>query len=88
MDAMVCTCLSHDDVLRLEESAHSRPEPVVRDDLIVFLGDNSLKLGDFDFVCARLERLEARGEFRQEVLHADAREHPVLDFRVVGVELE
>lgn len=81
------TGLGHDDVVRLEELAHTWPKVLLGYDVILLLGHWKLKLGDLELERALLERLQAVRELRQEALHADTREARKLHARVVRVKL-
>ena len=78
---------SCDDIVRLEELAHRRPEPGLGYDLRVLLGEDGVELGDSDRLLGRRERLELGSELGDELLHADGRVLRVGDLGVVGVEL-
>ena len=79
--------LRHDHVVRAEELRDARPEPRLRDDLVLFLRHGREELGHGDLLGVVVQRLEAGGEFGEEVLHANAMECGELDASVVGVQL-
>lgn len=81
------TSLGNNNILGLEELAHLWPEPCLGDDIVFLDGDGAaegLEAGERRLT----EAGELRGEFWEELLHAESGVLGVLDQCVIGVELK
>lgn len=81
--------LCHDHVLRLEKFSHTRPQPVLGNNLVSFLRERICPFGDVDRECLGfIKGTEGGSEFGKEGFHPNARIFGEFDLCSGSVELK